>query len=127
MDAKKKVEDMHALPDYRELALAAQASDNRVEARSGVPEYVEKDLEIDFKSFDTLAEQRAMRAALIATGDVEKLAPLREGLLVQVKLTEEQHRLFAVALISVMDGFSIGAVYARSQEEFDGPFPTEKP
>lgn len=124
--AKKKIEDMHDLPDYRALALASQASDNRAEARSGLPEYVETDLEIDYQSFEHLAEQRAMRAALVATGDHEKLAPLREGLLVQVRLTEEQHRLFAVALISIMDGFSIGAVYARSEHEH-GPFPTEKP
>lgn len=124
-DAKKKQEDMHRLPDYLELAAAAKASDERVEVRNSLPEYAETDLEIDFESLHTMAEQRAMRAALIATGDEEKLAPLREGLLVQVRLTEEQHRLFAVAVIAVMDGFSIGALFARGQ--VGQYFPTEKP
>lgn len=80
--------------------------DYRTDNGHSVPE-IAADLGVDIEVLVHVAEQRGMRVALVATGEIDKIAEAQAtGQVTPIRLTPEQRQIMAVASAAEMEAIA---------------------
>jgi hypothetical protein len=91
--------------------------DYRIDNGHSVPDIV-ADLGVNIDALVHVAEQRGMRAALVATDEISKIAEAQAtGQWTPIRLSREQQKLMAIASASEMEAIAATLLMVRKADD----------